>query len=92
MLNITGIRFQQNGKIIYYNASDFTLKIGDYVIAEGKEGPESDSADHHPDRCGRGRGHRGDSGLEAGIGRGNRPRVPGKRTETEERGKPDENV
>ena len=40
MLNITGIRFQQNGKIIYYNASDFTLKIGDYVIAEGKEGPE----------------------------------------------------
>ncbi len=40
MLNITGIRFQQNGKMIYYNAADFQLKIGDYVIAEGNEGPE----------------------------------------------------
>ena len=38
MMNVVGIRFQQDGKMLNYDSSSLTLKIGDYVIAETAQG------------------------------------------------------
>ena len=33
-----GVRFRQAGKIFYYNALDFELSVGDYVVVEAAQG------------------------------------------------------
>ena len=38
MINIVGIRFQQDGKMLYYDAGSFTPRNGDYVVAETSRG------------------------------------------------------
>ena len=38
MINIVGIRFQQDGKMLYYDAGSFSLQNGDYVVAETSRG------------------------------------------------------
>ena len=40
MIKITGIRFQQDGKMIYYSASGFEPKVGEYVIVQTDQGME----------------------------------------------------
>ena len=40
MIGITGIRFQQDGKMIYYSASGLEPRTGDYVIVQTEQGME----------------------------------------------------
>src|SRR5712691_10007169 len=38
MANLCGIRFKQAGKIFYYDAADFDVEVGTYVVAESVQG------------------------------------------------------
>ena len=38
MTYVIGVRFQQDGKIFYYNAMDLTPRVGDYIIVNSGKG------------------------------------------------------
>ncbi len=38
MTNVIGVRFQQDGKIFYYNAMDLKPRVGDYIIVNSGKG------------------------------------------------------
>ena len=40
MISIVGIRFQQDGKMLYYASGEFRPHAGEYVIAETAHGPD----------------------------------------------------
>ena len=40
MTNVVGVRFQQDGKMFYYDALELEIKTGDYVVAETSHGPD----------------------------------------------------
>jgi len=40
MIRVVGVRFQQNGKMIYYDAGVLEPAVGDYVVAETSRGFE----------------------------------------------------
>ncbi len=40
MIRVAGIRFQQEGKMEYYNAGELEIRVNDYVIAETARGIE----------------------------------------------------
>ena len=40
MISIVGIRFQQDGKMLYYASGEFRPHVGEYVIAETAHGSD----------------------------------------------------
>ena len=38
MTKVIGVRFQQDGKIFYYNAMNLSPKVGDYIIVNSSRG------------------------------------------------------
>ena len=38
MGNVTGIQFEKNGKLYYFDSNGFNLKIGDYAIVDTVRG------------------------------------------------------
>ena len=40
MIRVVGIRFQQDGKTLYYNAGTLSPAVGDFVVAEASRGAE----------------------------------------------------
>ena len=40
MIRVCGVRFQEEGKMFYYNAGELTPSVGDYVIADTERGIE----------------------------------------------------
>lgn len=40
MIRVAGVRFQQDGKMLYYNSDELTPHVGDYIVAETSHGPD----------------------------------------------------
>ncbi len=40
MIQVTGVRFQQDGKVLYYDPNSLTPAVGEYVVAETARGLE----------------------------------------------------
>ena len=40
MINVVGVRFEQNGKMIYFDVDAFSPSMGDYVVAQSAKGPD----------------------------------------------------
>lgn len=40
MINVVGVRFEQNGKMVYFDVGAFTPTMGDFVVAQSEKGPD----------------------------------------------------
>ena len=40
MIRVVGVQFQQEGKMLFYNAGELDLHAGDYIVAETAHGPD----------------------------------------------------
>jgi len=50
MSEVVGVRFQQAGKIYYFNAADITIELGDHVVVETSRGLELGNVVITPDQ------------------------------------------